>query len=207
VIRRIVSVVAVAALAVLAFWMPRESPVAADTFSELPPSVVFRADRGDATPPFVRRWDLTFAETLPAEQRLTLQIGAPTGGTAAGRLTAVPGEPTALLARIAEVFSDQPAAAALSTVSELDVRLDLIAERVSVGHGELGATVVAGAFVSEPAGDWRVYRVMLGENGPECFIGISLGEQAAVLLPRAVEDGPAIVARLRSLLVRGPAAS
>jgi hypothetical protein len=207
VIRRIVSVVAVAALAVLAFAIPREAPVGADTFSQLPPSVIFRANRGTATPPFVGRWDLTFAETRPAEQMLTLQIGVPTGATAPGRLTSGPGEATALLARIAEVFSDRPAAGALPTVSELDLRLDLLAERVSVGRGEVGATVIAGAFVADPVGDWRVYRLMLGENGPQCFLGISAGEQAAVLLPRAIEDGPAIVARFRSLLVRGPAAS
>jgi hypothetical protein len=205
--RRIVSVAVVAALAVLAFWTPREAPVAADVFSELPPSVVFHANRGNATPPFAGRWDLIFSETPPAEQRLTLQIGTPTGGTAPGQLTSGPGDPTALLARITEVLSDRPAAGELPTVSALDLQLDLLAERVSVGRGEVGATVVAGGFVSDPAGDWNVYRVMLGENGPQCFLAISPGEQAAVLLPRAIEDGPAIVARFRSLLMRGPAVS
>jgi hypothetical protein len=207
VIRRIVSVVAVGGLALLAFWIPREAPVAADNLGDLPPSVIFHAARGNATPPFVGRWDLTFSEAPPAEQRLTLEIGTPTGGTAPGRLTAGPGDPSVLLARIAEVLSDRPAAAALPAVSALDLRLDLIAEHVSVGRGEVGATIVAGAFVADPAGDWRVYRIMLGENGPQCFLGISAGEKAAVLLPRALDDGPAIVARFRSLLVRGPAAS
>jgi hypothetical protein len=207
VIRRIVSVVAVAGLAALAFWMPREAPVAADTLGDLPPSVIFHATRGNATPPFVGRWELSFAEPPGAEQRLTLQIGPPTGGTAPGRLTSGPGDPSALLARIAEVLSNRPGADDLPPATALDLRLDLIAEHVSVGHGDVGATIVAGAFVSEPAGDWRVYRVMLGDNGPQCFLGISATEQAAVLLTRDIEDGPAIVARFRSLLARGPAPS
>ena len=207
-IRRIALVVVVAALAVVAFAIPREEgPVAADTFGELPPSVVFRARHGNATPPFVGRWDLTFSETAPAEQTLTLHIGTPTGATAPGRLTSGPGQATPLLARISEVFSDRPPAGELPAVSELDLRMELLAERVSIGRGEVGATVVAGAFVADPPGDWRVFRVMLGENGPECFLAISAGEQAAVLLPRAIEDGPAIVARFRSLLGRGPAAT
>ena len=206
-IRRILSVVALAALALLAFWMPREAPVAADTLAELPPSVVFHATRGNATPPFVGRWELTFSETPAVEQRLTLQIGTPTGGTAPGQLTPGQGDPSTLLARIAEVMSEQPGATDLPAASALDLRLDLIAEHVSVGRGGVGATVVAGAFVSEPAGDWRVYRVILGENGPQCFLGISATERSAVLLPRDLEDGPAIVARFRSLLARGPAAS
>ena len=36
---------------------------------------------------------------------------------------------------------------------------------------------------------------------------LSADERAAVLLPRVLEDGPAIQARFRSLLGRGPAAS
>ena len=87
------------------------------------------------------------------------------------------------------------------------MRLDLLGERLSVGHGDVGATIIAGAFVAEPAGTWRVYRLTLGEGGPQCFLGLSADEHAAVLLPRALEDGPAIQARFRALLVRGPAAS
>ena len=165
-IRRIVSVVAVGGLAVLAFWMPREAPIAADSVGDLPVSVVFRAHRGNATPPFIGRWDLTFSEASPAEQRLTLQIGTPTGATAPGRLTAAPGEATALVARMTEVLSDRPPVEELPPVSELDLRLDLLAERAAVGQGDVGATVIAGAFVADPAGDWRVYRVTLGANGP-----------------------------------------
>ena len=206
-IRRVLSAVALVGLAVVAIWMPPEAPVAADTSEDLPPSVVFQATRGDATAPFVKRLDLRFAEAPAGEQRLTLEIGTPTGATAAGRLTSGPGNPSALLARIAEVLSDRPAADDVPAANALDLSLDLIAEHVSVGHGDVGATVVAGAFVSEPAGDWRVYRVTLGENGPQCFLGIGAAEQAAVLLSRDIEDGPAIVARFRSLLVRGPAAS
>jgi hypothetical protein len=208
VIRRIVLIVVVGALAVLAFAIPREqAPVAADTLAGLPPSVVFRARAGDATPPFVERWDLTFSETPSAEQALTLHVGAVTDATAPGRLASGPGQAAALLARIADVFRERSPSAELPAVSELDLRLELLAERASIGRGDVGATVFAGAFVSDPPGDWRVFRMMVGENGPQCFLAISAGEQAAALLPRAVEDGPAIVARFRSLLGRGPAAS
>ena len=58
-----------------------------------------------------------------------------------------------------------------------------------------------------PPATWRVYRLTLGEGGPQCFLGLSADDRAAVLLPRVLEDGPAIQARFRSLLGRGPAAS
>ncbi|MEO5820154.1 MAG: hypothetical protein ABIT71_06575 [Vicinamibacteraceae bacterium] len=206
-IRRIVLVAAVLGLAVASFWLPREENVAADSLNELPPAVVFRADRGNATPPFVGRWELTFPEQPPTAQALTLQIGTPIDGTAPGRLTAAAGDPAALLAQIADVLSDRPAGAELPPVSELALRLNLIGDHVSVGHGDVGSMVIAGAFVADPAGDWRVYRVMLGEGGPECFLAISPGQHVAALLPRAIEDGPAIQARFRSLLKPRPATS
>ena len=168
----------------------------------------FRAERAAAAAPFVERWDLSYPATPPASQSLTLQIGAAAGATAPGRLTAGAGDPAPLLDRIAVVLSDTPAAGpALPPAPSLDVQLDLLGDRLSVGHGDVGATIIAGAFVAEPSGNWRVYRLTLGEGGPQCFLGLSADERAAVLLPRALEDGPAIQARFRSLLVRGPAAS
>ena len=106
------------------------------------------------------------------------------------------------------MLGDKPAAGLeLPPSPSLDVQLDLLGDRLSVGHGDVGATIIAGAFVAEPAGTWRVYRLTLGEGGPQCFLGLSADERAAVLLPRVLEDGPAIQARFRSLLARGPAGS
>lgn len=207
-IRRVLSVVAVAALAMLAFWNQRESPVAADGRGELAAGVVFRADRGNATAPFVGRWDLAFPEAPPTEQALTLQIGVPSGATVIGRITAADGKPEALLEHLAAVLATRlEGAPDVAPVTGLDLTLTLLGANLSAGHGEIGATVIAGAFVAEPAGDWRVYRLTFGEDGPGCFFGINGAERAAVLLPRAVEDGPAILSRFRALLARRPAAS
>ena len=208
-IRRIAFVVLVLGLIALAVWQPREEYVSADSpAGEAPQGVDFRADRGVAVAPFVERWDLSYPVTPPASQSLTLQIGAAAGVTAPGRFTAGPGDPAPFLDRIAVVLSDTPAAGlALPPAPSLDVQLDLLGDRLSVGHGDEGATIIAGAFVAEPSGKWRVYRLTLGEGGPQCFLGLSAGDRAAVLLPRVLEDGPAIQARFRSLLGRGPAAS
>ena len=92
--------------------------------------------------------------------------------TAPGRLTAGAGDPASLLDRIALVLSDTPAAGLeLPPAPSLDVQLDLLGDRLSVGHGDEGATIIAGAFVAEPSGNWRVYRLTLGEGGPQCFLG------------------------------------
>ncbi len=209
-IRRIALVVVVLGLVALAVWLPRdEEYVSADApIEESPHGVEFRAERAEAVAPFVERWDLSYPATPPASQSLTLQIGAAAGVTAPGRLTAGAGDPAPLLDRIAVVLSDTPAAGlALPPAPSLDVQLDLLGDGLSVGHGDEGATIIAGAFVAEPSGKWRVYRLTLGEGGPQCFLGLSADDRAAVLLPRVLEDGPAIQARFRSLLGRGPAAS
>jgi hypothetical protein len=207
-IRRIAALLAFAVLAVLTFWSPREAMVAADAPGALPPGVLFRADHSEALPPFLDRWVLTFQDVPAAQQSLTLQIGPRAGETAPGRITAAPGEPSALLERMAMVLGAQPGGeAAVAPVTGLDVTLDLLADGLSVGHGAVGAVVVAGAFVAEPEGNWRVYRVTFGEGGPSCFLGISSADRTAVLLPRAAEDGPAILGRVRALLTRRPADS
>lgn len=209
-IRRILLVLGVGvALAAAAIWLPREEDVAADSpISEMPLEVGFQAERSTAAPPFVEGWTLAFPDEPPAAQVLTLQIGAPAGTTATGRLTAAPGDPRPLLERIAVVLSDtsQPGPP-LPPATALDLRLDLLGDRLSVSHGEVGSTVIAGAFVASPAGDWRAYRMTIGEGGPQCFLGLSAAERTAVLLPRAVDEGPAILARFRSLLVRAAATS
>jgi hypothetical protein len=209
-IRRIGLVVVVVALVALAIWLPREEQVAADAapIEEAPEVVELRAERTAAAAPFVERWDLTYPATPPASQSLTLQVGAATGATASGRLTAGAGDPAPLLDRIAVVLRATPAPGPdLPPATSLDLRLDLLGDRLSAGRGEVGATVIAGAFVADPPGTWRVYRLTIGEGGPQCFLGLSAGGRSAVLLPRVLADGPAIRARLRSLLVRGPAAS
>jgi hypothetical protein len=207
-IRRIAALVAFAVLAVLTFWSPREAMVAADAPGTLPPGVLFRADHSEAAPPFVERWVLTFQDVPAAQQSLTLQIGALAGENAPGRLTAAPGQPWALLERMALVLGAQPGGdSAVAPVSGLDVKLDLLADSQSAGRGEVGAVVIAGAFVSEPEGPWRVYRMTFGAEGPSCFLAISAVDRTAVLLPRAVEDGPAIMTHVRALLTRPPATS
>lgn len=207
-IRRIAALLAFAVLAVLTFWSPREAMVAADAPGALPPGVLFRADHSEAAPPFLDRWVLTFQDVPAAQQSLTLQIGALAGETAPGRITAAPGQPSALLERMAIVLGDQPRGdAAVAPVRALDVTLNLLADGLSAGHGDVGAVVVAGAFVAEPEGNWRVHRVTFGDEGPSCFLAINGVDRTAVLLPRAAEDGPAILARVRALLARRPASS
>jgi hypothetical protein len=212
VIRRILLVLGVGvALVVAAIWLPREEDAAADApVSEMPLEVGFRTERVTPAPPFIEGWTLSFPDEPPASQVLTLQIGAAEGTTSAGRLTASPGDPRPLLERIALVLGgtpDPPSPTALPPSTALDLRLDLLGDRLSVGHGEVGATVIAGAFVAAPVGEWRVYRLTIGAGGPICFLGLSSTEKTAVLLPRAVEEGPAILARFRSLLVRPTATS
>jgi len=209
VIRRIAPVVAALGLVALAIWLPREEHVAADgPIGEAPEGVELRAERAAAAAPFVERWDLSFPATPPTSQSLALHIGAATGTTTPGRLSASGADPAPFLDRLAVVLGVQPAAGTgQPPAPALDVRLDLLGDRLSVGPGDVGATIIAGAFVAEPSGTWRVYRLTLGEGGPQCFLGLSADARAAVLLPRALDDGPAIHARFRSLLVRGPAAS
>jgi hypothetical protein len=205
-IRRILIGLVVLGIAAVPIWLPREEFVAADAPPEfeLPPAVSFRAERVPATPPFVEGWHLSYPETPPAVQVLTVQIGALEGATAHGRLTGGAGVPTPVLERIAEVFPHTPAKPApeLPHAAALDLRLDVLGERLSVGHGDVGATVIAGAFVADPAGDWRVYRMTLGEGGPQCFLGTSADARSVVLFPRTIEDGPAILASFRALLVK-----
>jgi hypothetical protein len=86
-------------------------------------------------------------------------------------------------------------------VRALDLRLDLLGEGLSQGHGAVGAMVIAGAFATEPAGGWRAYRVTFGPGGPQCFLGLHPEGRLAVLLSRSVADGPEILARLRALVL------
>jgi hypothetical protein len=208
VIRRILIALVGAAMVAAAIWLPREEDVAADSpIAEMPLEVGFQMERVTPVPPFIEGWTLAFPDVPPALQVLTLQIGPAEGTTAPARLAALPGEPRTLLDRIAVVLSStSEPAAPLPPTTALDLRLDLLGDHLSVGNGEAGATVIAGAFVAAPAGRWRAYRMTIGAGGPQCFLGLSGVDRAAVLLPRAVEQGPAILARFRSLLVR-PATS
>jgi hypothetical protein len=209
VIRRILLVLVCVALAAAALWLPREEGAAADTSNaEMPLEVGFQAESIKASPPFVEAWTLAFPAVPPASQVLTLQIGPLEGTTATGRLTAAPGASKALLDRIAVVLNASGAPAApLPPATALDLQLDQLGDRLSIGLGEVGATVVAGAFVAAPAGGWRVYRMTIGAGGPQCFLGVNAALRHAVLLPRAIDEGPAILSRFRSLLVRPPATS
>jgi hypothetical protein len=208
VIRKVlVGLVAIGIVAV-GIWAPREEFVAADAVVlGIPPAVSFRAAPFAAPPPFTEGWHLSFPDTAAGVQVLTLQLGAGAGPIAPGRFTAASGASDAVLERIAEVFGGVATASkdVLPPSAALDVRLELLGERLSAGHGDVGTTVIAGAFVAEPAGDWRAYRMMIGENGPQCFLGISEEASNVVLLARAVEDGPAIQARFRALLSTRPA--
>jgi hypothetical protein len=209
VIRRIAFAVVVLGLAALAIWYPREEYVAADSPpAEASQGVDLRAERAEAVAPFAERWDLSYPAKPPSSQSLALQIGEANGATASGRIIAGAGQPAPLLDRIAVALGAEPAAKVdAPPVASLAVQLALLGDHLSVEHGDPGETVIAGAFVAEPVGAWRVYRMTIGEGGPQCFLGLNADEHAAVLLPRGLEDGPAIHARFRSLLVRGPAAS
>jgi hypothetical protein len=210
--RRLGLVLVVVGLIAAAIWLPREEDVAAESteapiapIADVPPAVEFRAARAKADAPFVERWDLGYPDAATTSQTVSLQIGAFEGKTASARLTAAAkGDPTELLERIAVVLGGGTHAAEAPPVAALDLRLDLLGERLSAGYADEGATVIGGAFSERPAGDWRVYRVSFGAaaDAPQCFLGISDGARAAVLLPRAIEDGPAIDAQLRGLLFR-----
>jgi hypothetical protein len=209
--RRLGLVLVVVGLIAAAIWLPREEDVAAESeapiapIADVPPAVEFRAARAKAEAPFVERWDLGYPDAATTSQTVTLQIGAFEGKTASARLTAAAkGDPKELLERIAVVIGGGPHETEAQPVTALDLRLDLLGERLSAGYADEGATVIGGAFSERPAGDWRVYRVSFGPaaDAPQCFLGISDGARAAVLLPRAVEDGPAIDAQLRALLFR-----
>jgi hypothetical protein len=212
--RRLGLVLIVVGLIAAAIWLPREEDVAADAtespiapIAEVPPAVEFRATRGKAEAPFTERWDLGYPDAATPSQGLTLRIGPPDGTTAPGRLTAVAGgDPSALLERAAIVIGGGTPAIEAPPVTALDLRLDLLGERLSAGGAAEGATVIAGAFAAQPVGDWRVYRVTFGPaaDGPQCFLGLSEASRAAVLLPREIEDGPAIDTQLRALLLRAP---
>jgi hypothetical protein len=206
VIRRMALVLVAVGLIAVAVWLPREEDVAAGgeaALAEIPPGVEFLAERGTPLPPFVEGWELSFPDRPPVSQRLTLHIGAAAGQAAPGRLVAGPGDPTARLERVALALGDTTSAVpALPPAGPIELQMNLLGEHLSAGHGDVGETVIAGAFVATPAGDWRVYRLTLGEGGPQCFFGVSAAARAAVLLPRALEDGPAIQARFRSLLAR-----
>ena len=89
-------------------------------------------------------------------RRSRCDIGAPTGTTAPGRLTAA----SPAIRRRSSIAS--PLVLARQQPRRRHRRrrrrrrstcaLDLLGDRLSVGHGDVGATVIAGAFVAEPAG-------------------------------------------------------
>jgi hypothetical protein len=204
------------ALVAVAIWLPREEDVIAGAGGDAAVAAVsFGAERSAATAPFIERWELRFPDKPPTTQTLTLHLGTLAGDSVPARITAAPGRPDLLLERIAAALGEPPRApgaapqpAPESTpVAALDVRLYPLGEHLSEEAGDAGVRVIAGAFVAEPAGDWRAYRVVFGENGPQCFLGISEAERSAVLLPREMDDAGAIVARFRALLGRRPAAS
>jgi hypothetical protein len=207
--RRLGLVLIVVALIAAAIWLPREEDAAAETESPLanvPSAVEFRATRGTAEAPFVERWELGYPDAATPSQTLMLQVGSLEAKVAPARLTALAGgDPTELLERVAAVIGAGVQQTAVPPVAALDLRLHLLGERLSaVVHADEGATVIGGAFLERPPGDWRVYRASFGTaaDAPQCFLGISDGARAAVLLPRAVEDGPKIDTQLRALLVR-----
>jgi hypothetical protein len=210
VMRRVALPLLVIGLIAVAIWLPRQDDAVVVETAEslaldLPPAVEFRATRGQAEAPFTERWDLGFPDTATPSQTVTLQLGPVEGTTAPARLTAAPGgNPAELLSRVAVVLGGGAPATDPAAVTALDLRLDLLGDTLSVGHAEDGATVIAGAFLAQPAGSWRVYRVAFGTapTSPQCFLGISEATRAAVLLLRAVEDGPAIESQIRALLPR-----
>jgi hypothetical protein len=205
-----------AGLAASVLWLPHpeenaeavaESPeVSAEP---VPEAVELLATRGTATPPYVEKWDLVYPDTPPAAQRLILSIGAAEPGMPVpARLTAVVGDASGLLSRAAAVLgADVDERTPQPSVQALDLQLTPLGEKLSAGSGQIGATVIAGAFVAQPAGDWRAYRVAFGDGGPQCFLGISESTRHAVLLARDANDGTAILKRLRGLLGPRPAAS
>jgi hypothetical protein len=169
-----------------------------------PHAVDLRAERADPAPSFVETWLLSFPEQPPAALRLTLSIGkAEAGAPIPARLTAVDGDAAGFVTRVREVMAagDEPAA---PPTPFLDLQLVELGTQLSIDQGEIGTTVLAGAFVAAPAGDWRAYRAAFGENGPQCFLGISPSAGHAMLLMRESADGPAILARLRGLLRSRP---
>jgi len=84
-IRRIALAV-VLGLVALAIWLPREQQVAADApIADAPHGVSFRAERATSAAPFVERWELSYPETPPASQTMTLAISEVSGTTASGR--------------------------------------------------------------------------------------------------------------------------
>jgi hypothetical protein len=189
-------------LAALAAWLPREALITADDAVDPISHVEFTATAGTATAPFVERWDLAFPVGAENAQRLVLEIGPATDQTASARITAAGGDPVALRRRLVAVFGEeQPPGPALPRPSGLDVTLDLIGERLAQGEGDVGSTVIAGAFVTDPPGDWRVYRITFGTGGPQCFLAVDQPAGIALLLPRDPVDGPGIEARFRALLL------
>jgi hypothetical protein len=206
-------------LGVRFLWLPAEEAEveavaeAVDPATTAAPRAVHLfAEPGAATPTYVETWDLSFPHEGAVAQRLTLAIGKAAAANAPipARLTAAPdGDASGLLAQSGDVLgAGADAAPSLQPPAPaLDLQLVFLGNRLSIGEGAAGATVVAGVFNSAPAGDWHVYRVAFGSGGPQCFLGISPSTERAMLLMRDPADGPAIQARLRALLQPRPAAS
>jgi hypothetical protein len=209
-VSRLLPIVLLIAAALVA-WLPREEPITADElvaeapagYAEPIPAVELKATADTPPPAFAERWELAFPVAQPVH-RLVLDIAPAVGKTAAGRLTSGGGDPTGLLERAAVVLFDDPQRRpVLPPAAALDVSLDLLGERLTQGEGALGSTIVAGAFVTEPAGGWRVHRMTIGAGGPQCFLGLHRDDGIGVLLLRSAADGPAIQASLRSLVQPG----
>jgi hypothetical protein len=204
--RIVLTLLVVPLLIAVAIWLPREEPTLADDqpidAPVVPPAVELTAARATAVPPYSERWELTYATPPTNGPRLTLDIGPAVDKTSPGRLTAKAGaDPKPLLDRIAVVLGgDLDNRGPVPPADSQDVTLTVLGENLSEGQGDIGATVIAGAFVAQPAGKWRVYRLTLGSDGPQCFLGLNATDRLAVLLPRSTADGPEIHTRLRALL-------
>ena len=211
-IRRLGWVLIVAAVVAFAVWFPREDELTAglDVADAEPLAVALGVTKRVAPPPFAERWELTFPDAAAAAQTFVLDLAAPVGTKVAGRLAASSiGDPAPFLDRLGLVLGagsepTPPGAGAPPAGASEDVTLDVLGDRLSYGPGEVGSTVVAGAFAATPPGAWRVYRVTIGAGGPQCFLGVSESAGAARILPRELADAPAIVAAFRRLLGAAP---
>jgi hypothetical protein len=212
-IRKLGLVLVVCALVAVVVWLPREDELGAEVqpIAGEPLVVGLRAAKRVAVPPFVERWELTYPEFGPPTQTFNLEIGALTAKMATGRLTASSsGDAAPFFDRLVVVFGadgepDLSVEGAPGAAVVHDLQLDLIGDDLTYGPGDVGSTVIAGAFLASPPGEWRVYRVTIGgATGPQYFLGVSDRARAARLLPCVIEDAPAIVAAFRRLLRAAP---
>jgi hypothetical protein len=212
-IRKLGLALIVCALVAVVVWLPREDEIGAEVqpIAGEPLVVGLRAVKGVAVPPFAERWALTYPEFGPTTQTFNLEIGPLAGRSATGRLTASSsGDTTPFFDRLVLVFGadgepEPLAGGAAPAPVAYDLQLDLIGDDLTYGPSDVGSTVLAGAFIASPPGEWRAYRVTIGgATGPQYFLGVSERARAARLIPCVIEDAPAIVAAFRRLLQSAP---